>query len=270
MLPNHILKSSVLDIIFENRNKEYGAYTLRSGYNKRLATAITLTIFIALLFMILQSFQKQENHFKVKDFIIDDPSLSAINIIDKKDPKPLKPIVQPKQFKTINYQNVQIVKDPVIDKNVDVADIDDAVISTVTYDGTEAPSGVTTSLASNPGTAIISAPLIAIPVVDNSIHEFVESMPQFPGGEEALRKYILRNLGDAAQLEPEEKLVFKASFVVDKDGSITNITIEGDDASLIREVKRVISKMPLWLPGKQNGELVRVLFKLPVTFVGRE
>lgn len=265
-----ILQSSLLDIIFENRNKDYGAYTLRNEYNKRLATAITSTIFIALVFVLMQSLIKPKNHLFVHDYtIVDDPTLTAVTSPDQKNSEPQKQVAQQKQFKTENYQNVQIVKEDIIDKNVDIKDLDNAAISTDTHDGADAPDGTVAQTVPNPGTATFTEPPVT-PKEDNSIHDFAEVMPQYPGGQEALGKYIARNLNDKAQFEPGDKLSIRVSFVVDKDGSIADIVVDGADASLTQDVKKVLSKMPLWIPGRQNGQPVRVLFKLPVTFVGSE
>ena len=100
---------------------------------------------------------------------------------------------------------------------------------------------------------------------DENIYEVVEQMPSFPGGQEALMTYINHNIK-----YPEEDCGqgrVTVSFIVEKDGSITNATIRRSvDSAFDREALRVISSMPKWIPGKNNGRNVRVRFNVPVQF----
>ena len=100
---------------------------------------------------------------------------------------------------------------------------------------------------------------------DENIYEVVEQMPSFPGGQEALMTYINHNIK-----YPEEDCGqgrVTVSFIVEKDGSITNATIRRSvDPAFDREALRVISSMPKWIPGKNNGRNVRVRFNVPVQF----
>ncbi len=96
----------------------------------------------------------------------------------------------------------------------------------------------------------------------------VEEMPQFPGGEEALYKYLVENL-TYPQTAKEKGIQGKVwiTFVVEKDGSITDVRIMRDiGGGCGEEAMRVVRNMPKWKPGKQNGVLVRVQFNLPVSF----
>ena len=100
---------------------------------------------------------------------------------------------------------------------------------------------------------------------DEKVYEVVEQMPSFPGGQEALMTYINHNIK-----YPEEDCGqgrVTVSFIVEKDGSITNATIRRSvDPAFDREALRVISSMPKWIPGKNNGRNVRVRFNVPVQF----
>jgi protein TonB len=96
----------------------------------------------------------------------------------------------------------------------------------------------------------------------------VEQMPAFPGGDAALMKYLQENTHYptiAAENGVQGRVVI--GFVVEKDGSITDVTvIKSQDPSLDREATRVVKSMPRWIPGKQNGSAVRVKYQVPVTF----
>jgi len=104
------------------------------------------------------------------------------------------------------------------------------------------------------------------------IFDRAEEMPEFPGGIEALKRFLLKNLrmpGD--NLEPGTQVRVMARFVVDADGRVRDIEITQPAEEVFnREVKRVISKMPDWKPGEQNHRHVAVYFSLPVNFVVAE
>lgn len=97
----------------------------------------------------------------------------------------------------------------------------------------------------------------------------VEDMPEFPGGELALRKHIAESIKYPviAQENGIQGKVY-VTFVVDKDGSINNATIaRGVDPSLDKEALRVVNALPKWKPGKQRGKPVRVSYTVPINFV---
>jgi TonB family protein len=103
--------------------------------------------------------------------------------------------------------------------------------------------------------------------LDNDlIWEFVERMPEFPGGEDALSNFLAKNLKHPKNSEDGRVVV---NFIVEKSGSLTRLKVirkpEGGEL-LAEEVIRVVNKMPNWTPGSQNGKLVRVSFSLPISF----
>ena len=102
----------------------------------------------------------------------------------------------------------------------------------------------------------------------NTIFTVVEQQPEFPGGEAALMQFIKKNLkypAFAAENGIQGRVTL--SFVVEKDGSVTDIQeMRSPSEDLTKEAKRVVSAMPKWKPGKQRGKPVRVKYVLPVTF----
>ena len=115
----------------------------------------------------------------------------------------------------------------------------------------------------------------AVPVIDegdtgndNEVFVIVEDMPEFPGGELALRKWISTNIKYpviAAENGIQGKVY--VTFVVDKDGSVSNARIaRGVDPSLDQEALRVVNSLPKWKPGKQRGKPVRVSYTVPINF----
>ncbi|VAW30447.1 putative TonB-dependent receptor [hydrothermal vent metagenome] len=104
---------------------------------------------------------------------------------------------------------------------------------------------------------------------DTQVFFIVEDMPEFPGGELALRKFIANSIKYPviAQENGIEGKVY-VTFVVDKDGSVSNAKIaRGVDPSIDKEALRVVSNLPRWKPGKQRGKPVRVSYTVPINFV---
>jgi protein TonB len=100
------------------------------------------------------------------------------------------------------------------------------------------------------------------------IFNIVEEMPEYPGGMDELMKFIQRNIRypKEAQEQGKQGRVI-VQFVVEKDGSITDVNIvRSADPQFDAEALRIVNMMPKWTPGKQRGKEVRVRFTLPVTF----
>ena len=123
-------------------------------------------------------------------------------------------------------------------------------------------------------TIIDVAPAIINKVVEEEADEqqvfvIVEDMPEFPGGDTALRAYIANSIKYPV-IAQENGIIGKVyvQFVVDRDGSITNAVIaRGVDPSLDKEALRVVNSLPKWKPGKQRGKPVKVSFTVPINFV---
>lgn len=106
-------------------------------------------------------------------------------------------------------------------------------------------------------------------IEESQIFFIVEEMPEFPGGENALRSYIAKSIKYPiiAQENGIQGKVY-VSFVVDKDGGISDAKIVRNvDPSLDKEALRVINSLPKWKPGKQRGKPVRVAYTVPISFV---
>ena len=103
---------------------------------------------------------------------------------------------------------------------------------------------------------------------NNMVYDVVEVMPQFPGGQTAMLKYIMENIKYPKQIM-EEGIQGRVtvSFIVEKDGRVSNVRLLRSVQPLLdKEAVRVVKSMPKWSPGKQNGKPVRVRFNLPVMF----
>lgn len=103
---------------------------------------------------------------------------------------------------------------------------------------------------------------------DTSVFTVVETMPQFPGGQEAMLKFLVENISypEEAKLKKIQGKVF-VSFIVEKDGKVGNVKLlRGIGGGCDEEALRVVGLMPDWKPGEQRGQAVRVAFNMPIRF----
>ena len=114
----------------------------------------------------------------------------------------------------------------------------------------------------------VSAQKTVVSKKNQKVFDVVEQMPEFPGGMEALVKYMAENMKypeDAKKQQVEGRVLVQ--FIVETDGSVSNTEVlMRVFPSLDAEAVRVISGMPKWIPGKQNGKVVRVKYTIPVSF----
>lgn len=261
------MKSTLNDIVFEHRNKDYGAYELRTKYSQNLNRALWIGVgFFGLMlltnFIFAREGEKSEQIISVDltaQDIIDEPLPELEKPTDIEPPKPIE------QVKTIAFLIPEVVEDTDIETPPPTPDeMENAVISNKTQDGIE-----TNEIAAEPPTEVKSAEkaIVELPE-DNTPFTTVEVQPSFMGGNSEMYKFLGKNLKypTAAQRANIQGKVF-LSFIVEKDGSITDIeTLKGIGFGCDEEAMRVVKLMPKWIAGKQNGRNVRVKFTIPVFF----
>ncbi len=263
MKPDTILRSDLLDIIFEGRNKDYGAYLLRKGYGRRLWFSLTGMMTILLLFFAGWYWSTAMDRSEKLMGIVDrkDVSLSRVDIIPPVLPPPTTPPAKP-PVASVQYTKPVLVKEEV-PPMAEISELDkDVQISTETHEGIP-PSTVADPA---PPADLVAAPVPPVPE-ETAILNRADVMPSFPGGNEALKRFLLKNLRfDFADQEPGSRLEIRCRFVVDKSGNVTNAEIvkSAGRNDYDKEVIRVVGKMPVWTPGLQYGKQVSVYFTLPV------
>lgn len=264
-----ILKSDVLDIIFENRNKAYGAYYLRKFYSSRLTKSLGLMMAGVI---VLSAFTFIPNLKKQAKSDTEDTILAQI-LPEAKQPEkePEKPKEQPpkkQDVPTVKYSD----KIEIVPSNIDVKPID-AITDSVQI-GNETKGG-------DPGAQpVVGGPTdgsdngkgkepAAEPKIDANTPIFTaEVMPEYPGGMSALRRFLEKNLSNPRDLEENETVSVKVRFVVGFDGKLKSFeTIEDGGEEFNKEVIRVLKRMPEWIPGKTRGQSVSVYYTIPVKFV---
>lgn len=275
MKTDAILNADLLDIIFENRNKEYGAYSLRKFYNNRLykALGITFTFVAGLLFFSFVGKNKPIiTPYITGPVVLSPPPVADIPIPEKPTKKaaPQKtatPLIKPPT--QIFTNNIKITTD---DKASTIKDLkDDVQIGTEDLKGKSgAPILVTPIL---PDASVTTGNVEPVkPSGDkNTASDVAEVMPLYPGGMDALRKFLERNLKTPQDLEEGQHVIVKIRFIVGYDGTLKGFeTMQDGGTAFNNEVVRVLKKMPQWIPGKTNGENVSVYFTIPVNFQSME
>ena len=262
-----ILQSDFLDILFDGKNKNYGAYDLRKTYDQRIKIAListcTITAIIVALVLSANSFGKVTAVQQVVDF-----ELSSIKEDTKKvEPPPPKKIIQP--IKTISVTPPLIVKDNEIDPLDEVKpieEIEDTKIGNFNQEG-EKSTDIVEAPVEKSGTGVKA---ILEEEESDKIFNVVQIVAEFPGGLNGWMKYLQRNLNSALPVEngaPAGKYTVVVSFIVSKDGSISEVIAENDPGFGTKaEALRVITKGPNWKPAVQNGRNVIYRHKQSITF----
>ena len=242
------------DLLFENRNKDYGAYFLRKIYSRNVVMAsLGMTVIMGLVFA-YPSISRSALANLIKDrgkvVKLDQPPPIMPNT-----PPPPKVDVPPPPVKTLKYVAPKVFKEEVVEEELPTIDeIKRAEVSTEISEGQD---------------VVFEEPVKAVVETDDKkIYTLVEQQPEFPGGMEAMMKFIQKNMKYPAQARRmgTEGRVF-IGFVVNGDGQITDVTtVKGISMECDQEATRVIQMMPPWKAGKQNGRAVRVRFVLPVNF----
>jgi protein TonB len=250
------------ELVFEGRNRSYGAYEIRSNYN-RTVTLILLGLVLStgLAFAIKAVMGLKGDEVK-KEMIID---VAAIDLTppppDETEPPPPPPPPPPPAIEMVKFVP-PIIKDDAVetDPPPPQEQLTETNVGTVTQEGSGDEVVIPTEGDGN-GVVEEKAP---------EIFTVVEEMPEFPGGMQELMKYLQNNI-NYPQVEKEAGIQGKVfvKFVVQPDGAISSTEILRGVAGgegLSREAMRVVKSMPKWKAGKQNGRSVPVYFNLPINF----
>lgn len=270
-----LLKTDFLDILFDDRNKDYGAYDLRRRYDRRVRNAVmTMTGIVAVIiggYTISTKLMASGNDkIEIKAYVPPEMEILDIPPVEKPIiPPPVAHTPPPAAAPTIDHTIFKVTKDNDVKPEDEVPKNDDLkgkAIGVANIDGDPDGSELGMPEGLSGGSNVVEAP----PAVKKEERfTVVEIMPEFPGGEEALRRFLNNNIHypSVAQDNNVSGMIF-VRFVVGKDGLISEVETIGakKGAGLEEEALRVVKKMPKWKPGRQNGENVVVYFNLPINF----
>jgi protein TonB len=272
MEPNKIINADFLDLLFEGKNKAYGAYELRKSYNKRMSLAVLGLFGLCLLFSLSQIFAGKGGKYGK---IIYADSVNLANLKEPEVEKPIPPPVKPPQVETrkiatAQFTNFKIVEDEkVTEPPLTVDALADVQIGTAHVEGDKFEGFVAPPVEATTG--IVAAPK---PIEDDLGKVFirVEKEAKFPGGAEAWKKYLERYLNASVAADEGASIGFytvKVQFIVDREGVISNVeAIEVPKAcpGCGAEAVKVIKKGPNWEPAVQNDRKVAYQAIQYVTF----
>ena len=269
-----LIDNSWVDLVFEGKNKEYGAYVLRKETGKRNVKALLwVLIGIALIFAIAYANLAIQNAIKQNQAIETDVELSKL--AQKKEAKverkePVKVEMEQKVVEkvksSVKFTAPEIKKDDEVKPEDELKSQDDlsktnTAIGAFDVKGNDEAEG-----------EVLKAKEVVVDEKpkeeETKVFDVVEQMPQFPGGPNALFEYLSKNIKYPVVAEEngiQGRVI--VTFVVERDGPITDVKVaKSVDPSLDKEAMRVVKSMPHWIPGKQNGSAVRVKYTVPVTF----
>ena len=259
-----LLTRQWIDIVFEGRNKAYGAYELRKENPKTtlrslLIGALIFSFAVAspLIIDLIPDFSKKEESM--------DKKIVTIKLPPKEEqPKDLPPPPPPPpKVDQVKFVKPVVAKtEDIVEEIVKIEDIKDKNLGKETIKG-DPDAELTVEPVGNGPSEVVEE--------DNNIYNTagIEVKPDFPGGLEKFYKFIGKNY----QVPDEEGLKGKifVTFVVEKDGSLTDIKVVRDIGyGTGKEAIRVLKSCPKWNPGEQNGKKVRVLYSLPISIQSPE
>lgn len=269
-----LISSDWVDLVFEGRNKAYGAYRLRKSTTKRNILAMVAVVILLIVAFIILTVKNFVDEQRAKVAMTQVAELTNYKQPEKKaEVKQKKIEVEPERVVERVKSSIKFTA-PVIKKDEEVKPDEelktqDELMSTKTAIGTFDVKGNDDAN----GEIIKAKEAIAEPEPpkheeENKVFDIVEQQPLFPGGPAALMKYLSEHTKYpvVAQENGVQGRV-TVQFVVEKDGSISDVhVLRGVDPSLDKEAVRVVKSMPRWTPGKQNGINVRVNYRVPVLF----
>jgi protein TonB len=254
-------------LIFEGKNKNYGAYELRNDSSNRHLKALAIVTILGLAAIYLPNLIKSvipKPAEVIQTTEVDLANLDNLNEVKQENQiEEIKPVAPPPLLKaTVQFTPPVVVKDEEVTEQKmltqDELTETDKQISVATVEGTKDGVDVRDLIEHK---VITEAP-------KEEIFHHVEQMPVFPGGEKELLKWLGENINypTIAQEQGIQGKVF-LRFVVRPDGSVDDVqVVKSLEPSCDKEAVRAVKKMPKWVPGRQNGNAVNVYYSLPVTF----
>jgi len=246
---------SLDDIVFEHRNKEYGAYDLRRKYSRTMTISMIIGLVIVFTAVIVP-YIRAKNIAQVKARDANEIIAEMANDLQQEDaaPPPPPPPPPPTEQQTVVKYVAPVVVDSVKpDEAAQVMTADDVAETVVDAEVVEVIEQVQEEVQEE-------AP--------QEVFVVVEEMPSFPGGDTELFRFIYDNI-KYPELAKENNIQGKVilRFCVTYKGTVDQVSVvRGVDPSLDEEAIRVIKMLPLWKPGKQGGKPVNVWYSVPISF----
>ena len=268
------------DLVFEGKNKDFGAYVIRIDSPKRHNKAVLYTIIGAILFGLLTyGFVKANQLLEERRLAGKGEQVEVLIDFSQEAEKPEpeqerleqeKPEVLPEEIlNTIKVTELAIVEDDKVNEEDEIKSIEEQMESEHSAGSVDFDQGTDNKdVVREAKNEIVVEEKPDKPMEVEKVFTSVDQMPQFPGGEQALMKYLQSHINYppmAAENNVQGRVVVQ--FVVDKTGLVGEVkVVRSMDKDLDKEAVRVCKSLPKFTPGRQNGQPVSVWFTLPVTF----
>lgn len=259
------------EIVFENRNKEYGAYDLRHQYPRLLTKSFIIgtglflvTALSPFIYMTIKSMNEKEA-VEVKsdlvEIIEEDPIIEQPK---EEEPPPPPPPVEEEKIEIIQNVVPEPVKAPKIETPPPpISKQLETTTGLVNQEGVKAPAYTPPPPPPSTGTKASTAE-VKPQVSDTQVYSEVEQTAEYPGGINAFRNKVIGNF-DSSSVEAEGTVSGEITFVVERDGSITDIKVNGKNTDFNSEAVRTVKSIKTkWAPAKINGQSVRYRFRMPM------
>ena len=268
------------DLVFEGKNKDFGAYVIRTESTKRHNLAVLWALVGSLAVAALTFGLIQANKYLEERRLASQHDQTEVFVdLTAEEPEPEQQLIEPEKPEVIPEEEVSAtikVTELQIVEDAEVKD-EDKIISIDEQMATDASAGTVTHLDGSTNKNIFKEAIEEVvvedkkPVVEAKTEEIfksVEQMPQFPGGEAALMKFLASHINYppmAAENNVQGKVIVQ--FVVDKTGKVGEVkVVRNVDKDLDNEAIRVCKALPKFTPGRQNGRPVSVWYTLPIQF----
>lgn len=258
------------EIVFEHRNKEYGAYDLRHTYPKMLTksfligTAVFLVVSLSpFIYMKIQQMNekdKTEVDAKLVEILDEQPIIEQPKEEEPPPPPPPKEEEKQEVIQNVVPEPKRAPKietpPPPITKQLETT------TGLVAQEGVKTPSYTPPPPPPSTGKSTTAE----VKPVTNEVYESVDQSAEYPGGLNGVRKYIADNV-DTSNLEGEGQLTVKLKFIVERDGTVSDVKVtqKSGNSDFDSETIRVVKRLKKWAPAKKNGENVRSYYSIPIT-----
>jgi protein TonB len=273
MEPEKIMSSNLLDIVFEGRNKEYGAYELRRHHNGRVLIGLLVVALLTGSSFVIATIVSRHRPAAAATLYVTDVQLQEVAVEKPLPPPPPAPILEPAKVAEVKFTAPKIVKDAEVkaeERPPEQEKLQDSRIGTINQQGIADSGIIAPPNAQGNGSGVVEAPKRAEENNYDKIFTKVEIESQYPGGAAAWLRFLNKNLrypDDALNNNIQGTVMVQ--FIVDKLGDVSDVEIVSgpDQGGLREEAIRVIKRSGQWLPAIQNGAKVKSYKRQPVIFV---
>ena len=258
------------EIVFEHRNKEYGAYDLRHTYPKMLTKSfligtavfliVSLSPFIYMKIQQMNEKDKTEVDAKLVEILDEQPIIEQPKEEEPPPPPPPKEEEKQEVIQNVVPEPKRAPKietpPPPITKQLETT------TGLQNQEGVKTPSYTPPPPPPSTGKSTTAE----VKVNTNEVYDSVDQSAEYPGGLNGVRKYIADNV-DTSNLEGEGQLTVKLKFIVERDGTVSDVKVtqKSGNSDFDSETIRVVKRLKKWAPAKKNGENVRSYYSIPIT-----